>query len=282
MRDGYAIPIRCVAACVGLVALAGSAWADFLTGKAAFEARNYADAYLQLLPAGQAGDPRAQFLLGQLSDNGLGPVALDPVEAARWYRKAADAGHAEAQFALARAYALGRGVPQDKNQALLWLTRAAENGFDQAILDLARLYEEGRGVEKDQVRATGLIERAARAGSAEAQYLYAERLAAGIGIERNEQAAWEWFRRAAANGHPAALYRLRRGRVDAGARIGDTIDAYVWLTLAEQRGSGDVKRNAARDRAELAKSMTPDDIATAMARVKEWRPAATKTAEKRG
>src|SRR4051812_46035693 len=100
------------------MAAAGIARADFLTGEAAYNAGNYNDAYLQLLGPGHAGDPRAQYMLGQMSDSGLGPIALDPREAVRWYRLAAERNYPEAQYALARAYAVGRGVPQDKNQSL--------------------------------------------------------------------------------------------------------------------------------------------------------------------
>src|SRR5260370_14448707 len=69
-------------------------------GAAAFRARNFAGAYLQLLPAAHAGDAQAQFILGQMSDSGLG-VQLDRSEAARWYRLAGDRGYAPAQYALA-------------------------------------------------------------------------------------------------------------------------------------------------------------------------------------
>jgi TPR repeat protein len=45
------------------------------------------------------GDVEAQFKLGQVYEHGLG-VASDPLEAARWYRMAAEQGHAKAASAL--------------------------------------------------------------------------------------------------------------------------------------------------------------------------------------
>jgi len=47
------------------------------------------------------------------------------VEASTWYRKAADQGHAAAQFNLGLLYANGRGVDQDLVQAHMWLNLAA-------------------------------------------------------------------------------------------------------------------------------------------------------------
>jgi TPR repeat protein len=255
------------------IASGSFAHADLRTGEAAYKAGNYGDAYLQLLAPAHAGDPRAQYLLGQMSDSGLGPIALDPREAVRWYTLAAGKKHAEAQYALARAYAFGRGVKQDKEQAVKWLASAAELDFEQALLDLAQLYDDARGVEKDSVRATALIERAATLGNPDAQYLYAERLIAGTGIKKDEREAWAWFRRAADAGQPAALYRIGRVILAKHRSIEENIEAYALLTLATQRGSGEVKRDAARDRGELAKEMTPGDIASAMQRIKAWKPA---------
>jgi hypothetical protein len=257
---------------IALTMAAHAAHADFRTGEAAFKSGNYNDAYLQLLGPGHAGDPRAQFLLGQMSDGGLGPIALDPREAVRWYALAAARKHAESQYALARAYALGRGVKQDKDAALKWLTAAAELEFEQAMLDLAELYDSGRGVAKDQLRAAILVARAASLGNPDAQYLYGERLMSGTGFPQDQQQAWAWFKRAADAGHPAALYRIGRVKLTMNRSIEDNIEAYALLTLATQRGNGDVKRDAARDRGELTKDMTPGDIAAAMQRVRAWKP----------
>ncbi len=117
--------------------------ADYLGGMAAFQARNFHQAYLQLLPAGHAGDPRAQFMLGQLSDSGLGPVQRDASEATRWYLAAARQGCGSAQYAVARAHAEG-GVPVDGAQAVAWLTASATANFVPAILALADMYDRGR------------------------------------------------------------------------------------------------------------------------------------------
>lgn len=261
-----------LAAFLALLPGATVARAEFKAGEAAYKAGNYSEAYLQLLPAGRAGNAQAQFLLGQLSDNGFGAVALDPHEAARWYHRAAEQNHGEAQFTLARAYAFGRGVKQDKDRALHWLKKAAANDFEQALLDLARLHDEGRVVEKDPARATQLVERAATLGNPDGEYAFAERLAAGDGISQDRKRAWEWFKRAADNGQPAALYRIGQIVLKRERSIEDNIAAYAWLTLATRLGSDEVKKDATRDRDLLAKDMTPGDIAEAMTRVRNWKP----------
>ena len=49
-------------------------------------------------------------------------------EALKWYRLAADQGHATAQFNLGRLYVVGRDISQDYVQAYRWFT-LAEVGF---------------------------------------------------------------------------------------------------------------------------------------------------------
>ena len=53
-------------------------------------------------------------------------VPQDRAEAARWYRKAAEQGDADAQFNLGLMYHNGQGVPQDHAEAARWSRKAAE------------------------------------------------------------------------------------------------------------------------------------------------------------
>ena len=52
----------------------------------------------------------------------------DYVEAAKWYREAAEQGHANAQVGIGIRYALGEGVPQNFIQAHMWYNLAAAQG----------------------------------------------------------------------------------------------------------------------------------------------------------
>lgn len=51
--------------------------------------------------AAEQGHAEARFCLGECCEEGVG-VEKDPVEAARWYRLAAEQGHEDAAEALAR------------------------------------------------------------------------------------------------------------------------------------------------------------------------------------
>lgn len=70
---------------------------------------------------------RAHYFLGLAYLNGTG-VKQDLGESLRWFRIAADKGHADSQEAVANAYELGLGVSADLNQATEWRKKAATGG----------------------------------------------------------------------------------------------------------------------------------------------------------
>jgi uncharacterized protein len=95
-------------------------------------------------------------------------VPQDYVEAARWYRMAADQGEAGAQFILGTMYEMGRGVRQDHGEAVRLWRKAAEQGLVFAQLDLGQLYESGWGVQQDYVLAHMWFNLSAAQGNQEA------------------------------------------------------------------------------------------------------------------
>ena len=72
----------------------------------------------------------AQYALGGLYMKGPIGVQQNLMEAARWYRRAADHGVVAAQMMIGAMYTAGRGVPQDYVQAHMWFNLAAARGND--------------------------------------------------------------------------------------------------------------------------------------------------------
>lgn len=77
----------------------------------------------------------------------------DGAEAVRWYRLAADQGHAQAESDLGIAYALGRGVPRDYDAALRYFRLSAKQGYMPALTNLGLMYLRGQGIPADIVEA---------------------------------------------------------------------------------------------------------------------------------
>jgi TPR repeat protein len=248
---------------------------EYLAADADFHAHNYQRAFLELLPLAHRGEARAEYLMGVMADNGLGPVQLQVTDAAQWYRRAADKNNSDAQFALSNAYAIGRGVPVDAQQALAWLQRAANNNHVPAMMAMAGLLDSGAGgVERNPEEAAAWIKRAAEQGSVNATYLYGERFAKGLGVPKDEKQAIAWYERAALRGHPAAQLALGRLVGDGlNATSAQNVEAFMWLTLASQRGEGQVRIDAGQLRRALQSNMMPTDVTEATTRSRAWKPA---------
>ena len=72
------------------------------------------------------GDVQAQFWLGfKLACEG---TTQSFSQASEWYRKAAEQGHALAQFNLGVMYSRGQGFERDRKLASFWITKAAQRG----------------------------------------------------------------------------------------------------------------------------------------------------------
>ena len=125
-----------------------------------------------LLAKANAGDAAAEVQVGELYAAGKG-VAMDPVQAAAWYRKAADQNNVSGELHLAALYRDGAGKKflRDVEQAATWYRKAAEAGDAGAQGTLGVLYAYGQGVARNDVEAYFWLDLAAAVPSPnQAQY----------------------------------------------------------------------------------------------------------------
>lgn len=119
---------------------------DFAAGMISYKRADFASAMPLLRKAADAGHPEAQAVLASILD-----AADSDEEAAAYYRKAADAGNLDGVFGLGTMLATGDGVKQDVAEARVLITRAAEGGHREAIKELALAYIQGSlGIPQDQ------------------------------------------------------------------------------------------------------------------------------------
>ena len=175
-------------------------------------------------------DPRAQYQLGNMYENGNG-VQANIQTAETWYLKSADLGYAEAQFALGNLYEKIPVAPQsntptfnsspdlsglgdlaaqanlDTNfdlclqigdgpiEPIKWYRLAAAQGHTDAQLKLGEIYQQGRGVPPDDMLAYMWFEIATRQGrkaTEEMKLATASRLSPELQQEA-ENLAEEWL-----------------------------------------------------------------------------------------
>ncbi len=80
-------------------------------------------------------------------------LSIDLHESFKWFLKAADQGHASAQYVLGVFYEDGIGVQQDYKHAVYWYQKAADQGDIGSQHQLGRMYEDGSGVKQDYKKA---------------------------------------------------------------------------------------------------------------------------------
>lgn len=129
--------------------------------------QDYPKALAWYRKAADQGHAGAQFNVGIFYANGQA-VTRDMATAATWWRSAATQGHVEAQFNLGLLYAQGEGVTQDLKEAALWWEFAAKQGYAAAQFNLGIMYVKGQGVNEDPTEAVRLWQLSARQGFGQA------------------------------------------------------------------------------------------------------------------
>ncbi len=157
------------------------------------------------------GDPQSQFALGAVYTEGdtLAGVAPDYAQALSWYRKAADQGHAAAQFNLGIFYASGQAVPRDMVEAARWWQLAALQGHVEAQFNLGLLYAQGTGVDTDLREAAKWWEMAAKQGYAAAQFNLGVMYVKGQGVNEDPMEAVRLWQLSARQGFGQAIDVLK-------------------------------------------------------------------------
>ena len=129
-----------------------------------------AKTFPEIRAAAEKGDADAQFELGIYYSVGI-CVKMDEATAKKWYLKAAEQGHGDAQNNLGTMFFAGSGMSgPDYEQAVSWFRKAANQGQIDAFYNIGVCYENGYGVSQDKFQAYhGWYRAAANKGHAAAQ-----------------------------------------------------------------------------------------------------------------
>jgi cell division septation protein DedD len=152
-------PKYLVAAVAAAVIAAPASGQSVKTGIDAWQRADYSGAVAIWRPLAEAGDPDAQFNLGQAYRLGRG-VPINLAAAKTWFERAAASGHLDAQTTL------GLLLFQNSEQAqgLKWLKMAADQGEPRAQLVYGTALYNGDSVTQDRVLGYAYVSRAAAQG----------------------------------------------------------------------------------------------------------------------
>ena len=171
-------------------------------------AANREEAFKWYLKAAEQGHPDAQDRLAKCYYKGDG-VAKDMKKAAAWFLKAAEQGQLQAMSNIGSCYLYGDGVERNEAEAVKWFRKASERGFAPAQCNLGYCYAYGKGVAMDKAEAVKLYRKSAEAGCAKSQLNLAQCYLYGDGVAKDKAEAQKWCRKAAAQ-EPALAKELMK------------------------------------------------------------------------
>ncbi|GEM_PF-3374223 len=167
------------------------------------DAQNTAFLYLNQAASGEHPFPRAQNQLGlYFEQQNLFSKAVT------WYRKAANADLASAQYNLGNMYLKGLGIQKDWYQAAYWFKKAAEKGSIRAQNNLGVLFAQDKELMGDKAQSFSYYQSAAQQGHAIAQYNLGMAYLEGTLTTKNTALAWKWLNSAKAQKVVAATYQI--------------------------------------------------------------------------
>ena len=153
-----------------------------------------------------AGNADAMYNLAMMYLNGENGAKNDPYAARDWFRRAADADHAEAIYMVGKCYAEGIGGFVDKKAALRWYKDAAEANSIDGMINLAGmyLYEDENKSPENYSEAVRYLYIAASLNNADAMNMLGDCYRYGHGTYESIDEAFRWYQKAAEGGNAAA------------------------------------------------------------------------------
>ncbi len=145
------------------------------------------------------GDVTAQFDLAKFYDS-----ELNYDESFKWYLKAAEQGHAEAQESLGWAYEYEYGTKKDLAKSFEWYLKAAEQGNVHAQRYVGFAYSFGQGVSMDKTESFKWYMKAAEQEDDLAEFNVGEAYLEGKDVEQNYNEAVKWLQRSFNHGYDSA------------------------------------------------------------------------------
>lgn len=193
-------------------------------GRAAYDRGEDAKALPLLLPAAEAGDRAAQFMVGRIYTRN-GGVPVDVQRSIHWYERAVAQGAYQAANNLGIIYRFGEGVPVDMAKAAAYFRIAADGGMANGCYMLGVHLEQGQGVEKDLREALHWYEQADAARDKNTLN-HESRRDLGVRLELAQ------LRLKADEGDPRAMMGLADWYSGGGSHLGKNVNEATRLRIA--------------------------------------------------
>ena len=185
---------------------------DLVVEQTLEEHRALGAAGIHLVARAAGGDAAAQHKLGERYRQGEAGLGKKAWRAAHWYAKAAEQGHAPAQYELGRCLESGVGRRRSLPAAVGWYAKAAAQGHADAQCALGDLYADTEWGELGHPESLRWWRLAAAQGHVRALFKLGWACEQGLGVNQDLPAAARWYRAACHRGSVPAAGALDRTR----------------------------------------------------------------------
>ena len=180
--------------------------------------------------------------LGEDHFNGTNSQTKDFSKAMKFFRQAANQGHARAQANLGMMYHLGLGVEKNSKEhnyaeALRLYRLAADQGDAKGQNGLGKMYSEGNGVKQDKMEALKWYQKAAAQKYIEAMNVLGDWYYSGQNVKQDYAEAVKWYMQAANLGDATAQVNLGWCYEEGYGVRKDYTEAAEWYRRAAEQGS---------------------------------------------
>ena len=204
----------------------------------------------------------AWFLLAREAGD---PMAQEAVQRASSERSAQSVA---AFAAIGKMFETGNELPKEPIEALKWYRKAADAGDDEAQVKAASLLlaQDHNPTKEEYTEVFQRCEKAAKSPSAIGAYCMAVLYKRGIGTSPNTEEYAKWLGRAANHGHARATLEFGEAYWKGEGIKSDLVKAYMWIWIAySSKVAG-----AEQDEQALRKEMDPKQVERAKEDATLW------------
>ena len=159
-----------------------------------------------------------------------------PFDRLSFYQEQARQGDAHAMFKLGYAYETGDGLPANQNSAVKWYTRASNKGHKNAQMNLDAMDASGKPfIDTESTYQKELTDKA-ECGDLDAQNALARMMINDVLKNSNRITIMEWVKTQAERGSSESQFLLAQMYYLGVAVPQNYVDAYVWYSLAAAAG----------------------------------------------
>lgn len=202
--------------------------------------------FILYLKAAEAGDANAQCAVASRYERGLG-IGADSGLTYYWYDKAAQQAHKEAMHGLACCFDQAIGVKKNIKAARQWYDKAAKKGNHHSWYALGFIFEQGDGVAEDQQKALNYYRLAAEGKLLDALLKLSDIYSVGgLGVVKDDKEAFKWLKIAADAGDAGSQNNVGNAYALGKGTAQDHEKAFQYYERSAQQGNANAQYNLGR------------------------------------